>query len=715
MKLLLQVLLLFPLLTAAQEAVISGYIRNKNKLPIQNAVIFIEGSYTNGTTDSVGYFTFSTSPGNTKPIRISAIGYSTRTLSLHIEAHTILNITLEKDSKTIEEVVIQAGQFRVGNLSQSVLSPLDIVTTAGSNGNIIAALEKLPGAQLAGESGRLMVRGGDAHETQTYINGMHVAQPYSNATNGVPVRGRFSPFLFKGTNFSTGGYSAEYGNALSSILNLSTSLELEPAKTEISISTVALGLGNTQKWAKNMLSVNTNYTNMSPYSALIPQIIKWTTPYTQLSAEAILKNKGKNHFFNLYGAYSFEKMGIQDYDVTYDKTVETKINSNNAYLNTNYIYYLPQNWRWESGASYGYINKNIFYDQYAIPNTEHHLHIKSKWNKKVNAALQFSLGTEYFFDQRNEHISSATMPVFEYGYLQNHVATFATLNSRLWNRIYLEAGLRFSTDLHQNKALDPRLGLTYQINDKNQTSFAYGIFHQNAPEEILKYTDKLNWAQARHYIYNYNYASLGRQLRIELYHKKYNQLATYDTNNIAYNSNYETLGKGYAQGIDLFWKDNKTFRNFQYWLSYSLTDVRKKEQNYPSAAQPSYIAKHYIAIVTKYWISSWRSQVGMTNTYNTGRPYNNPNSIIFMSEKTKSRNDLSANWSYLLTSQKIIHLSVTNILGQSPIYGYKYSQTPNAQGSFTGTAILPTAKKFVFIGFFWTISRNKKDNNLDNL
>src|SRR5690606_19575692 len=124
------------------------------------------------------------------------------------------------------------------------LKPLDIVTTAGSAGNIVAALQTLPGTQTVGEDGRLFVRGGEANETQTYVDGIRVAQPYGATTNNLPTRGRFSPFLFKGITFSTGGYSAEFGEALSSVLLLNTIEEPEQEQTDIALMTVGVGLGN---------------------------------------------------------------------------------------------------------------------------------------------------------------------------------------------------------------------------------------------------------------------------------------------------------------------------------------------------------------------------------------------------------------------------------------------------------------------------------------
>lgn len=498
-------------------------------------------------------------------------------------------------------------------------------------------------------------------------------------------------------------------------MNLTTSLQIEPAKTEVTLSNVTLGLSNTQHWNKSSLSFNTGYTNLKPYSNIIPQRAHWTKPYEQFSGEAIFKNKGKNHFLNIYAAYSFEKMGVEDYDINYDQIVGAKINGNTTYLNSTYLQYLPNNWKWESGASYSYANKNTQYHVFAIPNTDWHIHLKSKANKRVNSLLQFTFGGEYFYDNIKEQISSPDQNTYKYGFQQKIGAAFATANFRLWEYLFVETGLRYNTDFDKNKSINPRLNVTYQINNKNQASFAYGIFHQNAADEVLKYANNLSWSEAQHYILNYNYTSQHQQLRIELFRKKYNHLVQYNSPSPAYDSNYYTQGNGVSQGLDIFWKDSKSIRNLQYWVSYSLTDVHKLEQNYPVTVQPNYVAKHYFSVVAKYWISDWRSQVGLTNTFISGRPYNNPNQPNFMSERTKNRNDLSFNWSYLLTQQKIIHISVTNLLGQSPIYGYKYSDHPNAQGKFAAQPILPTAKRFIFVGFFWTISKNKQENNLDNL
>jgi hypothetical protein len=55
------------------------------------------------------------------------------------------------------------------------------------------------------------------------------------------------------------------------------------------------------------------------------------------------------------------------------------------------------------------------------------------------------------------------------------------------------------------------------------------------------------------------------------------------------------------------------------------------------------------------------------------------------------------------------------VLGTKNINGYQYSNQPNNAGNFDRRAITPSADRFFFVGFFWTISDNKNDNRLNNL
>jgi hypothetical protein len=214
---------------------------------------------------------------------------------------------------------------------------------------------------------------------------------------------------------------------------------------------------------------------------------------------------------------------------------------------------------------------------------------------------------------------------------------------------------------------------------------------------------------------NYEYNKDRQIFKAEVYFKNYDHLVTYDTAMPRFDSNYTNSGTGYAKGVELFWRDSKNIKNLEYWISYSYIDSKRGYQNFPTAVTPNFVASHTASFVSKYWIQKWRSQIGATYTYASGRPYNNPNSVNFMDGKTKSYTNFSVNWAYLISPQKILFLSVTNVFGFENVFGYNYSRTRNSDGIFQRQAIIPTADRFFFVGFFWTISKDKKVNQLENL
>ena len=165
----------------------------------------------------------------------------------------------------------------------------------------------------------------------------------------------------------------------------------------------------------------------------------------------------------------------------------------------------------------------------------------------------------------------------------------------------------------------------------------------------------------------------------------------------------------------MLWRDEKNIKNLEYWISYSYIHTKRDYRNFTEKVTPNFVADHNLSVVTKYWINDLKSQIGFTHSFAAGRPYNNPNEVKFMNSKTKSYNNLSFNWAYLLTTQKILYLSVSNVLGTQNVFGYDYANTPDSNGNYNRRAIIPMADRFFFVGFFWTISNDKKDNQLRNL
>jgi hypothetical protein len=701
------------------QTTISGKIVDEKGKPVAAANIFIDGTYDGTSSSEVGEFTFETKTKGNQTLVVSFLIYESSKIVIDVANAKNLTVKLRESVTSLDAVVITAGTLEAGDKSRvSVLKPLDIVTTAGSAGNIIAALQTLPGTQLVGEDGRLFVRGGEANETQTFVDGIRVAQPYGASTLNIPVRGRFSPFLFSGISFSTGGYSAEYGEALSSVLLLNTQDDPDQNKTEMALMTVGLGLGNTQKWKKSSLTLNANYTNLAPYQVLIPQNVDWNSPFQSLSGETVYRYNFSNGILKVYASFESSKFDINQESINSPDKIRVDLNNNNFYINSSYKGVFGNNWQITTGLSYGYSNNKINLNLDTVSNDENAAHLKLKLRKSFSDRLKLSFGADYFITKFNEDFSPTSGLIFTNDYESNIAAVYTEADIFFSKNWAAKVGVRAANNALLNEtAISPRISFAYKMAKNSQFSFAYGDFTQTPNADYVKYSryHQFESEKASHYILNYQYNKNGKTFRAETYFKDYRNLVKFDTETAMFNSNYSNNGSGYAKGLDLFWRDGKTIKSLEYWISYSYIDTERDYRNFPAQVTPNFVADHTLSIVTKYWISDLKSQVGFTHSFSTGRPYNNPNETQFMNGKTKTFNNLSFNWAYLLSPQKILYFSVSNVLAIQNVFGYEYANKPNDVGLFNRKEIIPTADRFFFIGFFWTISNDKKDNQLRNL
>ncbi|WP_452223224.1 TonB-dependent receptor [Lacinutrix chionoecetis] len=696
---------------------ISGTVTDAKNNPIEGANVYLEGTYDGATTNTQGVFQFKTDETGTQTLIVSFISFETYQITSDSSTLNNLNIVLREDVSALDAVVLSAGTFSAGDNSKvSALTSMDVVTTASALGDFVGALQTLPGTTTVAEDGRLFVRGGEAEETQIFIDGIRVFTPYTPSANNTPTRGRYSPFLFDGITFSTGGYSAEFGQALSSVLLLNTIDEPDQNKTDIGIMSLGATLGNTQKWERSSFSVNASYINLAPYLAVFKDRNDWKKPFETISGEAVYRYKTNNGLLKLYSAFDATNFELVQEDINLPEGLRFKLKNANLYLNGSYSANLEKKWKLHTGLSFTHAKNNMAIDANAIDDTENSLHAKLKLRKSFNNRFKLHFGAEYFATHFNEAFQNELVPSVDYGFNNNITAAFTEADIIFSTKLALKAGLRAEySELFNQATVSPRLSLAYKTGAKSQVSLAYGDFYQNPNSSILKFEQDLKAQQTQHYILNYQYNNDGRLFRAETYYKNYNNLVKYDTQFTGFDSNYNNLGSGFAKGLDLFYRDNKSIKNIDYWVSYSYLDTERDYKNYPTAAQPNFANTHNLSVVGKYWISDWKSQVGLSYAFASGRTYTNPNEAGFLNAKTKSYNSLSLNWAYLLSPQKILYCSVNNVLGLKNINGYQYANTPDVNNNFARRALQPAADQFFFVGFFWTISEKGTDNQLDNL
>lgn len=708
-------LILCPSLLLAQIT-ISGTVLDNWEKPISGANIYLEGTYDGATSNADGSFSFETSETGFHILTISYVSFETFTLSEDVSKMKNLKIQLREDVNSLETVTISAGSFSAGDNSKiSVLKPLDVVTTASALGDFVGALQTLPGTSTVAEDGRLFVRGGDAGETQIFIDGLRVFSPYSPTANNVPTRGRYSPFLFDGITFSTGGYSAEYGQALSSVLLLNTIDEPTQEKTDIAIMSVGGGLGHTEKWEKSSLSVNASYINLAPYIAILPDRNDWKKPFETAAGEAVFRHKFGDGLLKVYGAFDTSDFELTQEDINQPEGSRFKLNNQNFYTNANYTERLNDDWTIFGGGSYSYGNTKVGFDETAIKDVENAAHFKLKLKKHFSNYFKLYVGVEQFLTDFNEDYNDQNLSA-TLGFHNNITAAFTEADIIFSRKLALKVGIRGEySDLFQEFTVSPRASFAVKTGKKSQLSVAYGDFYQQPENEVLKFAHNLQAQHTQHYILNYQYAANNRIFRAEIYRKQYNNLILYNDEFPDTATNFTNNGNGYAQGLDLFWRDDETIKNIDYWVSYSYLDTERQYKNYPISATPSFANTHNISVVGKYWIEDWKSQFGISYQFASGRPYTNLNQSGFLQNKTKSYNGISLNWAYLLSQQKILYVSVNNVFAFKNVNGYQYANTPDSNGHFARRELRPAADQFFFVGFFWTISDDGKDNQLDNL
>ena len=697
---------------------ISGKVTNSKNIPILGANVYLDGTYDGTSTNDKGEFSFSTSEKGIQTLVISYISFETYIKTADIASFKNLKIKLRDDVNSLDAVVINAGTFEAGEKAKvTVLKPLDIVTTASALGDVMGALQTLPGTSTVDEDGRLFVRGGEAEETQIFIDGIRVFSPYTPSANNIPSRGRFSPFLFKGISFSTGGYSAEYGQALSSVLQLNTIDEPVEEKTDLSFMTLGLGLGNTQIWGNNSFSVNTSYINLAPYQEAFPDRNTWNKPVQSLSGEMVYRHKFKNEsLLKLYGAFSYTDFDLIQDDINYEDGLRFGLKNRNLYFNTSYKNKFGDNWKLETGMSFTNDHSNIKIINDVVTGNENSMHFKVKLKKQFSNRFKISFGSEYFATDFKEDYAANNSNNIEYGFNNNIFASFIETDIFFSKNLATKIGIRAeNSELLNEFTISPRISLAYKASKNAQFSLAYGQFYQNPKNEYLKFSQDFKAENTSHLIANYQATKQGQIFRIEAYYKDYKDLVKYDDDTPIFNSNFNNNGSGFAKGFDVFWRQNGKIKNTDYWVSYSYLDTERDYKNYPTAARPSFASKHNLSVVAKHWVEGWKSQIGFTYNFASGRNYTNPNKAGFLNAETKNYNSLSLNWAYLIDQQKILYFSVNNVLATKNVFGYNYKNTAEPNGNFNRQAIVPNADRFFFIGFFWTISDNKKTNQLDNL
>lgn len=610
MKTILFTLLAFSLTlaTSAQTTTIEGKVFDGRKRAIAGASVSLANSYDGTTTDSLGHFRFTTTESNTQTLLITFMGYKSWEQPVILTGAPLsFEVFLKEAPNELTAVVITAGSFEASDQKKTtVLKPLDIVTTASANADVSAAMKTLPGTQQIGESAELFVRGGEGYETRQFIDGTTVANPYYGQAPNIASRGRFSPFLFKGTVFSTGGYSALYGQALSSALVLESIDLPERSAASASISPLFVGAQyqHLDSLKTNSWGASAGYTNLGLYFKMVPQRPDYFQAPEVVNGDANFRVKTSNTgMLKFYGSYARNIIGLRNPDIDMPELKNAfVIDNTNIYTNLSYRERISNRMKLNAGLSFsqniddieqqvqdsennevtGNLPAYVAAKNYTVAPNGTMLQARAVLDYKLKGLSALRGGVEYWYNNDKSTYNAIYQSTME----DHYAAAFGEADIYLTNQLAARAGLRVEhSDLVGKTNVSPRASLAYKLASGAQLSADYGIFYQKPLNQYLLFSRDLPQMRSDHYIITYQKIGLNQVFRTQIFHKDYKQLVKFSTDTAS-------SGFGFARGIELFWRDKRTFKNFDYWITYSYLDTKRDHLNFPYEMQPNFAANH---------------------------------------------------------------------------------------------------------------------------
>lgn len=685
-----------------QATRIFGVVRGAQDSLLNGANLVIEGSIDGATTDEKGYYEFETEKTGQLNLIVTMLDYSKKTVPIDITGSKDLelNIKLSKEEIRTEEIIITASSFTSGNNTAVTLTPLEIVRIPGADADIYRAITTFPGSNQVNEGSRITVRGGDPDEVLTILDQASLYNPFIfDETFNVSSYSTVNPWGLRGINFTSGGFSAKYGNVLSAVLDLK-SYDM-PQGTGMF---AWLGLANASL-SGVYVSKNRNFGAtfdlgklfLEPYFAINGKHSEYNPIPQSNNAGGTLSYKiGSTGNIKFYTNYSDDKVGIYSPSPTYDGYFSSS--SKSLFSNLKLMIAPSSSTLLNAGASFSIYDKNNSFG--LLDSKEKSLYSKGRvdFTKNVTSKTDINAGVEYEY---NGYDIAGTFPQYQYN-LKPDAASFKLDTTTNSGRIgaYVETQLRlsdkffaipgFRADYHTlsgKVSLDPRLSMGYQFSKYIALRGAIGQYHQFPKlEDFFRSQDNnLNAEGATHYILGFEFNKEGNYIfRVEGYYKDYSNLILLNRSNFYYGSE----GEGKAKGVDVFLKA-KFANKFTGWISYAYTDSRRKQYDALTLVPANYDIPHNLAVVGSYNITD-NLVTGATFKLSTGKPYTPVIGSTFDQSQnvykpvyaeinsgrfpTYTRLDMNAQYIFALFGRfAVAVIAVNNILNQKNIYDYTYN------------------------------------------
>ena len=664
--------------------------------PVRGANVFLLQTLEGALADSAGRFSFTTTHSGPATLVISARGMSEVRRQIELPTADPILVVMKKGTQSLAPTTIVASRYAASDESGATLTTLDVVSTPGTNADVMRAIQTLPGVQNVDEGTGLYVRGGDYTETHVLLNDAVLQTAFTfESPNGTFI-GTVDPFQLDGIYFSSGGFGVKYGNALSGMVALNTLGRPTKQSGTAGAGLAALSVAGAVPMGKTAgLRIAANQFDTDLLFRVNGSTIDFDLPPQGYDRSAsFIWSYRPTAELKVYAIKQTNNLASVIEEPSNRGTYTLGIGSHLAVANWSDVYGV---WSPSLRVSDTRLDRSQDYGNYRLETGQRYSAASGQLGWAPAGALTLRAGLE---GERYRTDLDGTIPDFGFdkkpgarstvvlSHLDgDRVATYGESDFLVGSRTRLVAGVRQDhSTLTGSSTIDPRVSAAITIVKDVILTSAWGVYHQ-VPDPIFYDTTigmpGLPSMRATHTIAGIQAGRSGSMFRFEYFDKRYRDLAQ-----VSRDYDIVAGGVGSSRGFDLF-ASGTAIQGMKWRVSWSrLTSTRTDPNSGTVVRSPFDVSNSVTTVVNHSFTPAWH--LGFSHRYATGRPMTPVTSATFdgandvwvptygapMSERLPSFNRVDLGFTHIRRvgpAQAVFYSSVSNVLDRENIYMYRYS------------------------------------------
>ncbi len=681
---------------AQQGVLIRGRVLSDVGQAVVAANVFLLETLEGAISDSAGDFAIRAEAAGSFTLIVKAKHYREWRSRVVLPLEQEVTARLTAEVVRLDPIEVNAGSYLAADAPDASLTALQVVMTPGTQADVYRALQTFPGVQQVDEGAGLFVRGGDFAETRVFLDGALVLSPYRYESPTGGFFGAFDPFLLDGISFSSGGFGARWGDALSGVASLETRGRPERTTGGFTASLAALSAGASASLPHGL---GAHATATRSNTRLLFDVNGTTSDFTRvpegrdLSASAIWEYD-QNGAVRVFAIDQWNQLGVVVDEASYTGSFEADARHD----------MVVGSWRDRLGAvalsmaaATAGAHREQSFGVFALETADRINQVRAHaafvpvpgWSVTVGGEreerrAEFSGSVP---DEDYDIAPDARRVVFSSQVTGERFGVFAEADIWAFDRLRMTAGIRADhSTLGDRWTADPRLAAAFRITNGATVTAAWGQYHQVPAPMFYEPTigDRaLGPMRATHWILGGQLGNDGVLLRIEGYLKAYRQLAQWTR---SYDVAHD--GTGTSRGLDVFlrWP---AFAGITGRTAHSFIRARRTDPDAGIMARSPFDVSHVSSTVIERGFGRLRMAAAYRSA--TGRPYtsvvgatHDPAQDVWvphygppMAERLPDFKRLDLSTSYLTSffgrDFTVLFVGVTNAMDRENLYDYRYN------------------------------------------